>query len=403
MKPRLTVLVAAGGSVELGVPGNQDLLEVAIRAIQQSPAEVSNECPVPLRTVVDQLLRRCKDYYGNGYNFEHLLHVLEALATLQNSLQRHAPSIEKAVEPMLVGDPHRDIACALDPYFPASAQQALILGLHAKMSEASAAARAHGSWSRYQSFWRALDAEFDLCVATLNYDSLIAQALNAGGQDQGFEQIPGEATWRFNERMLVENPRLMHLHGSIHFGDREYGSDPNRFAYEDERSDLYWHPTAEAAGAPLKVAATRSGQAERLNVKGPLITGLDKSDKLLTEPYGSYLRVFAQGLGGCNRLLIIGYGFGDAHINALIGRMGRFHGARRRIALVTRAHPCELRFRTTEETRLLHMWAEDSRWLNQLRYRNPLTSQTGLAQVYYKGLSDVANSHFGPLVDFLMS
>ena len=46
-----------------------------------------------------------------------------------------------------------------------------------------------------------------------------------------------------------------------------------------------------------------------------MITGLRKADGVLERPYGTYLHVFRQQLLATSSWLIVGYGFGDPHIN----------------------------------------------------------------------------------------
>lgn len=69
----------------------------------------------------------------------------------------------------------------------------------------------------------------------------------------------------------------------------------------------------------------RQHHASRYNQRGlqdgralplaPMITGLRKADLVLERPYGTYLHVFRDHLLSTPRWLIIGYGFGDRHIN----------------------------------------------------------------------------------------
>jgi hypothetical protein len=47
----------------------------------------------------------------------------------------------------------------------------------------------------------------------------------------------------------------------------------------------------------------------------PMITGFRKPDLLLERPFGTYLHVFHEQLLATPRWLIIGYGFGDPHVN----------------------------------------------------------------------------------------
>jgi len=183
------------------------------------------------------------------FNFEYLLHVIEEIESLRNAWSGAAPSRTRVVEAMFADGPPDDLRAAFDPYFAAFAHGALLDAIHDAAASASNQASWHPNWKDFQLFWRSLDETFDLGVITLNYDTLLEHALNITARDQGFELVPNEHVWRFSERALPPRPKLMHLHGSIHFGDREHQNDPNRFTYEDEWEDVYWHSTPQAAKA----------------------------------------------------------------------------------------------------------------------------------------------------------
>jgi hypothetical protein len=52
------------------------------------------------------------------------------------------------------------------------------------------------------------------------------------------------------------------------------------------------------------------------------------------DPYQTYYRELSRSLENSPRLLIIGYGFSDYHINSLLRRFTRWHGDERRAAVV---------------------------------------------------------------------
>ncbi len=141
-------------------------------------------------------------------------------------------------------------------------------------------------------------------------------------------------------------------------------------------------------------------------VKGSLITGLNKPDKLLIEPYGAYLRRFADCVISSERLLVVGYGFGDLHINGVIRRMTKLHGSSRRVVSVTKFDPIEMHGSWEErntEHQTVAMWAEEPKVLHEQHYRNPWQSRNGLVRIYYEGLLDVSRNHMTELIEFLHS
>src|SRR5262249_45067777 len=84
--------------------------------------------------------------------------------------------------------------------------------------EASRQIMSHPNWSRVALFWQGLADRFDLCLATLNYDTILEKALGIGPEGQGFRRSTGHPFYRLDRHLLHEAPRLLHLHGSIAFG-----------------------------------------------------------------------------------------------------------------------------------------------------------------------------------------
>jgi hypothetical protein len=67
-----------------------------------------------------------------------------------------------------------------------------------------------------------------------------------------------------------------------------------------------------------------------------MISGLRKTDKLLSPPYSHYHQAFTRSLSENPYLLIIGYGWLDAYINSWIWEMPKIHGEQRRIAIIAK-------------------------------------------------------------------
>jgi hypothetical protein len=67
----------------------------------------------------------------------------------------------------------------------------------------------------------------------------------------------------------------------------------------------------------------------------PIISGLHKLQKLNAQPYANYYAAFAQVISASPRLLIIGYGKGDDHINHWIREFAQIHNQAARIVEIT--------------------------------------------------------------------
>jgi len=291
-------------------------------------------------------------------------------------------------------------------YFAALAQSVLYMTLTQRIAAASSAALTDSRWPTIQQFWQRLVDEFEVSFVTLNYDTTIEDAITAGLESQGFVPISGEQAHRFDSRALATRPRLMHLHGSVRFARREFGADVNRFAYEDGWEDVYAYADTETAGRNSSSSADLRTQAGRHCVVGPIITGLQKADKLLGEPYSSYYNCFARLVSTNARLLVVGYGFGDAHVNAILRRFTKFHGAQRRVVSISKFDPVSMHGSWNDrpnEHELACKWAEQVEAFREMEYQNPWCSKKGHVRVYYEGLENVCRCWTSELVDFLTS
>lgn len=288
-KPALLLLLGAGASMDCGVPGTMDLTKGVWQAIEDATAQRSAHLwsgdtsqPQRLRSVLDQA-------YPPAATFEHVLHALEALASLSRTWQPGTASMNRMVEGVVTGGMRSHLVPCYDPTWVTSACDALITRLGESVRASGQRIVSQVKWPEVRGFLEELRARFDLYVVTTNYDTLVEQAFGWGAAEQGLGPVGGETVCRFN-RHVTPPPRPMHLHGSVCFGYRCKGHDPNRFAFEDEPGDLYLHDTPVAAATTWLPSGYGANQAGRIGVVGPLVTGLEKPAKLLVEPYASYMR-----------------------------------------------------------------------------------------------------------------
>lgn len=122
----------------------------------------------------------------------------------------------------------------------------------------------------------------------------------------------------------------MHLHGCILFGTPTRKSDE----LGTDIHDMYKFDTYDDASDYLDTKNLSTQDWQSLFV-GPIITGLRKIDKITIYPYISYLYEFEKSVLNNERLLIIGYSFGDLYLNYLLKRMKQSHGEKRHIVIIT--------------------------------------------------------------------
>jgi SIR2-like domain len=392
----LTVVVGAGASTPLGIPSTRCLTDTVTSKLLSHD---SRDC-ADFGPRVALLLKAVRDYYGETYNFEHLWDALEAAhALVVGWTQGNAPTTSEAA--MTMARP--DVQGALEYELLSEALFVLKRTVLSEITDASAAATKHANWSNFQAFWRGLAKRFSLTVVTLNYDTLVEQALDWDGSQQGMHPVSGESIWRLDPKRLHdprEIDRLLHLHGSIQFGSRTYGAEVNRFAYEDSFHELYWHPTIESAQQTMWGMSSPRSQTGRSLAGDRIVSGLNKPDKLLVEPLLSYQIEFMNQIRREPRLLVVGYGFGDHHVNAALERMTRIHGETRRTCVIDRIDMVT-EIGSTRRDGLMVML---SRWgRTQFEFRDshpdPWASADGCARLYWNGL---LNPAVGEVADYLV-
>jgi SIR2-like domain len=186
---------------------------------------------------------------------------------------------------------------------------------------------------------------FDAVVLTLNYDDLIDQVVS--DQFDGFLQpINGSDALQFERAPFVDRksslPKrsVLHLHGSVRFG---YWVADGQISPQ-----IVKFPNREAATASV-AAAIKSFDANRgdavyggvVHGTTPIISGIQKADKLMLAPvpFGYYYHAAISQILGSNRLLVLGYGCRDPHINAWVYEAARIYGDTLRLAFVTYLAP----------------------------------------------------------------
>jgi len=158
---------------------------------------------------------------------------------------------------------------------------------------------------QHDAFLQALEPEFDLGIFSLNYDNLATRALprlrrgfdHAGRFDPA--SVHGSSAWNF----------LYHLHGSVHYSLKPATGIPK---------EIRWIDSLANANDFFDGDVGLSGNDGEGGVHLPrttLIAGGHKLSQLMYEPHKSYYAALIRAIYEAEALLIIGYGFGDEHVN----------------------------------------------------------------------------------------
>jgi hypothetical protein len=154
--------------------------------------------------------------------------------------------------------------------------------------------------------------KYSIKFYTTNYDNAIPQILK-NKIYEGFHTTHNDSTTTHKEFDLNLNKfriaRLSHfnIHGSI-FLKKEFSNSSYRYTtiYKDY-AQLLTNALSEEGGNPN----------EKLTFS-PIITGYNKTQRIVNEPFNLGFHAFANDLNDCMGLLTVGYSFSDPHINSLL-------------------------------------------------------------------------------------
>lgn len=294
-------------------------------------SQVDSDIPV-----IPWLMRALEAHYRSP-NFEHLLAAIEDLEMFAGNSHN-----------LLVPDEH---CSPLNAFFDPLPRHAFLMDqslLRAARGQIVAALMEYVPDERHVSaiqYYRGpfdiLRKSFDLDVFTLNYDLLLDAALTSDG-DTPFDGFTGEIRGRrftaraFDRAGFMTTAQrapctLIHIHGCSLFG---YIADPKNTVPYDEIVKYRAVPQAiTSITESLRAEHTQHG---RILSAGPIISGVNKAAKITATvvPYGYYYQALADAISTNPRLLIIGYGGSDPHVNSWIAQFPLIHRSSRRAVVV---------------------------------------------------------------------
>lgn len=140
-----------------------------------------------------------------------------------------------------------------------------------------------------------------LKIYTLNYDRLIPKLTEKKGVVfyEGYNELQYEYDLnKFN----THSNTFFNLHGSIYTGYVSGG-------------------VVKVLESPIKLEHRyyiQGGNPGECKVFLPIIAGYSKSQRIMSEPFNFGIAAFMNDCNTCNRLVIVGYSFGDPHLNAIL-------------------------------------------------------------------------------------
>jgi len=187
----------------------------------------------------------------------------------------------------------------------------------------------------YRDFWKSWSGKSN--VFSLNYDNTIENSL--GEYEDGFLPLKnGEDYSRFSATKYIDNRRglstIAHLHGNNLFSEaKEY---PFEYSIRDMVKNRDYNTACKNR---MGGQQNPSNQAKEDYLQPYIVSGLRKTEKMTFVPNNVYLSDLTRKVIENNRLMIIGYSFGDLYLNEILGLGMAAHGDNFKVVIIDKFPP----------------------------------------------------------------
>ncbi len=303
--------------------------------IEGTPRTVNagDESPFPSEPAIRHLDRGVRTV-RDDINFEHLLHAVEVLEpyvaarTFLSELSEVRPVLTAFTDPT--------------PRYTGLMNWHLLVQLRWDMIRVVRNFVLSGTATpppRFQqdsdAVMRVLRDAFTMHVFNLNYDDLLERSLHwyDGFDSRAPEWSAFDRTGYANALGSHTHHMMTHLHGSVRFG--YITGKPSPVITQRQHRQIVKYSTADAATTTLLQPPEPLYTDDIIDDPAPIISGANKVLKFTSPPYSYYYSALQQVLQRSSRILCIGYGFGDPHVNNWIGEAIAHHGEDRiRMAVI---------------------------------------------------------------------
>jgi len=331
MSNGVTILVGAGAVLDFDHKGifpsvnkiTEEVLKLSIQTVDGGERPLLREL---YNHVVDELTKvgrpEINRYIPPQLNFESLLHVIEMCIAYSGCWSKEYiswlafPEFGTLIQPVkFLKDIH-----TYDYIRAACELQKTVMSIVNQYDTAFSEGDFAEKW--YRDFWKSLSGRSN--IFNLNYDNTIENSL--GEYEDGFPPIEdGEDYSRFSAKRFFENPRgvstIAHLHGQILF------SEAREYPFDCSIRDMVKNRDYETA-CKNRVGRQQnpSNQAKEEYEHPDIVSGLRKTEKMIFAPNNVYLSDLTRKVIENNRLMVIGYSFGDLYLNEILGLGMAAHG-----------------------------------------------------------------------------
>ncbi len=336
---KIVILTAAGAVIPWGAPSTNKITDKI-----RNDVEFVTKDDKPLG---DYLYRRLCKIYHVGYrdiNFEHIIDLVEQLYDYYISKERGSQpifkssistifDIKKDIKDMLgISDfstIYKNTDCCFYSknkktsflkgeinFFFKSVYEHFMKLIIEEIMKYSSAKSVNKYKNLNKNFRLFLDCFKDCKIRfyTTNYDRIPIKSSKLKFFD-GFS-FKGRRHNEFNRKDIIsDNHRnsYFNLHGSIYFNVVRYKLSP------EELARFYWVCTPNRVNKEGIKIKDRKDQMSRHLIASNILAGLYKPSRLLITPVFQFYQKFCRDCQEADLIFVIGYSYGDKHLNAALG------------------------------------------------------------------------------------
>lgn len=425
MNNAVTIIVGAGAVLDFEHKGifpsvktiTEEVLKLSIQKVSGGERPLLREINDYIVGKLNQVGRpEINRYNPPQLNFESLLHVIEMCISYSGCWHKEFVSWPALPEFGTLIQPDeflKDIQ-TYEYIRAAYGLQKTVMSIVNQYDASFSADTSTEQW--YRDFWNSLAGRSN--IFNLNYDNTIENSL--GEYEDGFLPIEvGKDYSRFSAKRYYENLRgvstIAHLHGQILFSEaREY---PFEYSIRDMVKNRDYQTACKNR---IGRQQNPSNQAKEEYEHPNIVSGLRKTEKMTFVPNNVYLSDLTKKVIENNRLMVIGYSFGDLYLNEILGLGMAAHGDDFRVAIIDKfpqyinsytslfqhvAHRCN-----PQEFTFISRLAKDRLYIEigqtefpliVREYGEPVVSNNGKLMMCISGFKDAVVNHKETIMEFL--
>lgn len=422
MKNSVTIIVGAGAVLDFEhkgiVPSVNNITEEVLKL---SIPKVDGGERLLLRELYDHVVGELNRVSEDNrikfpqINFENLLHVIEMCIAYsgcwrEEYISRLAfPEFGSLIKPIkLLKDIH-----TYDYIRAAYALQKIVMSIVYQYDASFSEDMSSEQW--YRDFWKSLTGRSN--IFNLNYDNTIENSLDE--YEDGFPPVEDGADYsRFSAKRYYDNLRgvstIAHLHGQILF------SEAREYPFEYSRRDMVKNRDYQTACKNRRGRQSPpTNQAKEEYLQPDIVSGSRKTEKMTFAPNNVYLSDLARKVIENNRLLIIGYSFGDLYLNEILGLGMAAHGDDFKVVIIDK-FPSNINSYDLWFHQLMHGGSQGYTFVSRLvedglfvkigqqeyplivgEYGKPVFSRNGRLMMCISGFKDAVVNHKEEIMEFL--